>query len=64
MIKSEDIGKPSIKKLINDTDSKIETSLFDKELQELIDEEKGVRYILRQNPTRRDEMRDSMQRYR
>lgn len=75
MIKSEDIGKikelgydyitsigkPSIKKLINDTDSKIDMSLFDEELQELIDEEKGVRYILRQNPTRRDEIRETRQ---
>lgn len=75
MIKSEDIGKikelgydyitsigkPSIKKLINDADSKINMSLFDEELQELIDEGKGVRYILRQNPTRRDEIRETRQ---
>ncbi len=73
MIKSEDIykikelgydyitsiGKPSINKLINDTDSKIEMSLFDENLQEVVDEEKGVRYILRQNPTRRDEIRET-----
>ena len=69
MIKSEDIqrikelgydyitsiGKPSIKKLINDKDSKIDISLFDEELQEIV--EGDVRYIVRQNPIRRDEIR-------
>ena len=69
MIKSEDIskikdmgydyitsiGKPSIKKLINDKESKIQMSLFDEELQEII--ENDTRYILRQNPIRRDEIR-------
>ena len=73
MIKSEDIakiealgydyitsiGKPSIQKLIEDKDSKIEMSLFDEKLQETVDEAKGVRYILRQNPTRRDEIRET-----
>jgi len=53
------IGKPSIQKLINSKESQIEISLFDEELQEIIDEDKGVRYILRQNPTRRDEIRDT-----
>jgi len=71
MIKSEDInkvkelgydyitsiGKPSIQKLINDSDSKIEMSLFDENLQEV--EENGVRYILRQNPIRRDEIKET-----
>lgn len=71
MIKSEDIvkikelgydyitsiGKPSIKKLIEDKDSKIEMTLFDEELQEVI--EGDIRYILRQNPTRRDEIRET-----
>jgi len=71
MIKSEDIhkikelgydyitsiGKPSILKLINDKNSKVEMSLFDEELKEVTDEQKGVRYILRQNPIRRDEIR-------
>jgi len=71
MIKSEDInkirelgydyitsiGKPSILKLIKDTDSEIEMSLFDEELKEIIDEKECVRYILRQNPIRRDEIR-------
>ena len=75
MIKSEDIhtikalgydyitsiGKPSIKKLLRDTDSKIEMSLFDENLQEVVDEEKGVRYILRQNPIRREEIRQTRQ---
>jgi len=69
MIKSEDIhkikelgydyitsiGKPSIRKLINDKDSKIEISLFDEELKEVI--ENGVRYVVRQNSIRRDEIR-------
>ncbi len=68
MIKSEDIakikelgydyitsiGKPSIEKLIKDKESKIEMSLFDEELQEVVDEAKSVRYILRQNPIRRE----------
>jgi len=71
MIKSEDIakikelgydyitsiGKPSILKLLKDTNSKIDISLFDEELKEVMDEQKGVRYILRQNPIRRDEIR-------
>ena len=70
MIKSEDIakikelgydyitsiGKPSIRKLIDDKESKMNMSLFDEELKEFIDEAKGVRYILRQNPIRRDEI--------
>ena len=69
MIKSEDIikikelgydyitsiGKPSIKKLIDDKDSKIQLSLFDEDLQEIV--ENNTRYILRQNPIRRDEIR-------
>ncbi len=71
MIKSEDIhkikelgydyitsiGKPSIRKLINDKNSKIQMSLFDEELQEIV--ENDTRYILRQNPIRRDEIRDT-----
>jgi len=73
MIKSEDIvkikelgydyitsiGKPSIEKLIKDKESKIEMSLFDEALQEVVDEAKSVRYILRQNPIRRDEIRET-----
>ena len=69
MIKSEDIikikelgydyitsiGKPSIRKLLDDKESKIQMSLFDEELQEVV--ENDVRYILRQNPIRRDEIR-------
>jgi len=56
MIKSEDIikikelgydyitsiGKPSILKLIKDKDSKIDISLFDEELKEVIDKQKGI----------------------
>ncbi len=71
MIKSEDIatikelgydyitsiGKPSIKKLINDKDSKLEMSLFDEELQEVIDESSSTRYIVRCNPIRKEEIR-------
>lgn len=71
MIKSEDIvkikelgydyitsiGKPSIKKLIEDKSSKMNISLFDEKLQEFI--EHDTRYILRQNPIRRDEIRDT-----
>jgi transposase len=51
------IGKPSIRKLLDEQPSKIQMSLFDENLQEVIDEEVGLRYILRQNPTRRDEIR-------
>ena len=51
------IGKPSIEKLIEDKDSKIQMSLFDEELREVI--EGNTRYILRQNPIRRDEIRQT-----
>lgn len=51
------IGKPSIEKLINDSSSKLEMSLFDEDLKEIIENE--TRYILRQNPIRRDEIRES-----
>ena len=71
MIKSEDIdtikalgydyitsiGKPSIKKLINDKDSKLDMSLFDENLQEVIDKANNIRYIVRCNPIRREEIR-------
>ena len=71
MIKSEDIhkikelgydyitsiGKPSIRKLIEDDKSKIEMSLFDEDLKEVV--ENGARYIVRQNPIRRDEIRET-----
>ena len=71
MIKSEDIikvkelgydfitsiGKPSIQKLIDDKDSQIQLSLFDEDLQEVI--ENDTRYIVRQNPIRRDEIRQT-----
>ena len=73
MIKSEDIskikelgynyitsiGKPSIRKLINDQDSQIQAELFDEELKEVVDEQNEVRYILRRNPTRCDEIRQT-----
>jgi transposase len=63
------IGKPSIQKLIDDKDSQIQLSLFfqtslrdfaslhDEDLQEVI--ENDTRYIVRQNPIRRDEIRDT-----
>ncbi len=51
------IGKPSIQKLIDSKDSQIQLSLFDEELQEII--ENNVRYIVRQNPIRRDEIRET-----
>jgi transposase len=71
MIKSEDIikvkelgydyitsiGKPSIQKLIDNKDSQIQMSLFDEDLQEVI--ENDIRYIVRQNPIRRDEIRET-----
>jgi transposase len=48
------IGKPSIKKLIDDKDSQMQISLFDEDLKEFIDGDK--RYILRQNPIRKEEI--------
>ena len=53
------IGKPSIKKLIADQDINIQQSLFDENLKEVVDDKNSVRYILRQNPIRRDEIRDT-----
>jgi len=49
------IGKPSIQKLIDNKDSQMQLSLFDEDLQEII--ENNTRYIVRQNPIRRDEIR-------
>lgn len=51
------IGKPSIEKLLKEQDSKITMTLFDENLQEVVDEDKKIRYILRQNPVRRVEIR-------
>jgi transposase len=51
------IGKPSIQKLIDDKDSQIQLSLFDEDLQEVI--ENDIRYIVRQNPTRMAEIRET-----
>ena len=53
------IGKPSIKKLIDNQDINIQLSLFDEDLKEVVDENSNTRYILRQNPTRRDEIRQT-----
>jgi transposase len=47
------ITKPQIRKLIND--DVIQMSLFDNDLEEV--ESDGVRYILRRNPARADEIR-------
>ena len=69
MIKSEDIikikdlgydyitsiGKPSIKKLIDNSNSQMDMTLFDEDLKEFVEED--TRYILRQNPIRKDEIR-------
>jgi transposase len=49
------IGKPSIRKLIEDNTSKIDMTLFDEDLKEIIEDK--TRYILRCNPIRRDEIR-------
>lgn len=49
------IGKPSIMKLINDTNSNIDMSLFDEDLKEII--ENDTRYILRLNPFRKEDIR-------
>ena len=71
MIKSEDIvkikemgydfitsiGKASIQALIDNKESQIQMSLFDEDLKEII--ENDTRYILRQNPLRRDEIRET-----
>ena len=43
--------------MIEDKDSKLEMSLFDEELQDLV--ENDTRYIVRQNPIRRDEIRET-----
>ncbi|MDQ7067982.1 MAG: transposase [Sulfurimonas sp.] len=51
------IGKSSIQALIDNKESKIEMSLFDENLKEII--ENNTRYILRQNPLRRDEIRET-----
>lgn len=51
------ISKSSIKKLINDDNSNVEMSLFDEKLKEVI--ESDSRYILRCNPIRRDEIRET-----
>ena len=51
------IGKPSIQKLIDNKDSKMQLSLFDEELKEIV--ENDVRYIVRRNPIRCDEIRET-----
>ncbi len=53
------IGKPSIQALIDNKESGIQMSLFDENLKEVIENDK--RYILRQNPLRRDEIRETRQ---
>jgi transposase len=51
------IGKPSIQKLIDDQNSKVQMSLFDENLKDVIDDKTKTRYILRQNPIRKLEIR-------
>ena len=51
------IGKPSIQKLIDDQNSKVQMSLFDENLKDVIDDKTKTRYILRQNPMRKLEIR-------
>jgi len=53
------IGKPSIRALIKNQDSDLQMSLFDKDLNEIIDKENNVRYILRKNPIRMQEIREN-----
>jgi len=55
------IGKPSIRALIKNQKSKVEMTLFDEDLKEVIDKENNKRYILRLNPIRRDEIRKNME---
>lgn len=55
------IGKPSIRKLIEEQASQMQLSLFDEDLKEIVDEKNSVRYILRQNPMRKDEIRQTTQ---
>lgn len=54
------IGKPSIRKLCKE--GPLQLSLFDKKIAEVVDEEEGVRYILRQNPVIVEEMQKKRQR--
>ena len=51
------ITKSQIRKMI--TDGKFQLSLFDEELIELYDYEEGLRYLLRRNPIRADEIRSN-----
>jgi len=51
------ITKSQIRKMI--TDGKFQLSLFDEELIELYDHEEGLRYLLRRNPIRADEIRSN-----
>jgi len=53
------IGKPSIRKLIEDQNSELQMSLFDEDLKEIVDEKNNTRYILRNNPVRTQEIREN-----
>lgn len=71
MIKSEDIhtlkalgydyitsiGKASIRKLMDNPSSRMDMTLFDEELKEIV--ENNTRYILRRNPLRAEEIRQN-----
>ena len=54
------IGKDTIKKMCNDKSSKVDYTLFDENLKEIIEDD--TRYILRLNPIRQKEIRDNRER--
>lgn len=51
------MGKQEIQTLI--TKQTLQLSLFDAELKEVVDRDTGLRYILRRNPMRQEEIRDN-----
>jgi len=51
------IGKPTIEKLLKE--EKLQMSLFDENLREVVDEAQDVRYILRCNPIRAKEIKEN-----
>jgi transposase len=54
------IGKNTIKKMCDDKSSKMDYTLFDEDLKEIIEDD--TRYILRLNPIRQKEIRDNRKR--
>ena len=51
------ISKPQIQKLLNQ--GKLQMELFDERVSEVEDDETGVRYVLKRNPVRADELRST-----